>query len=154
MNITVDVCGHIFKVKYDIIIKIPYFKNMFDGCGSIPIDTIFVDRSPHIFNHVLGLVIDELYPYPKKYAFELDFYGVDYGEMKLYDKKDDIMNDMKILLNSTIPPHKCPIIKCSNAVKGNMKWCDTHKLRYRGCNFIECGEDITKNGYCDTHQNT
>ena len=76
MNITVDVCGHIFKVKYDIIIKIPYFKNMFDGCGSVPTETIFIDRSPHIFNHVLGLVIDELYPYPKSMHLNWIFMGL------------------------------------------------------------------------------
>ena len=74
--------------------------------------------------------------------------------MKLHDKKEEIMNDMKILLNSTIFPRKCATTKCSNAVKGNMKCCDFHKHWYRFCNFIECNEDITKNGYCDTHQNT
>ena len=35
-----------------------------------------MDRCPEAFQHVLELMRDPQYPYPKKYLYELDFYGL------------------------------------------------------------------------------
>ena len=48
-------------------------------------DSIFVDRSRFIFDHVLAFVIDNLHPYPVQYFYELDYYGINYNINKLYD---------------------------------------------------------------------
>ena len=36
----------------------------------------------HIFKHVLALLIDENYEYPKKYLSELDFFEIKYDKNK------------------------------------------------------------------------
>jgi hypothetical protein len=77
MNITLNVQGQIFQIDYDTIIKIPYFNELFDACG-IPTEAIFIDRQPHIFKHILALMDNNLYPYPKKYRDELDYFAIDY----------------------------------------------------------------------------
>ena len=94
MNITLDVCGQIFKTDYNTIIKIPYFRDMFEACGEAPNETVFVNRPPHIFKHILAFIIDPLYPFPKKYAFELDFYGIDYKNKNLYEQNSDKIKEL------------------------------------------------------------
>jgi hypothetical protein len=79
MNIiyTLDVTGKYYHISNKILNKIPYLSKYinteYDG------KTIFVERSNIIFDHVLAYVIDERYPFPKEYYYELDFYGVNYG---------------------------------------------------------------------------
>ena len=77
MNITLNLQGKIFETTHATIIKIPYFRDMFEAC-EFPSETLFVNRSSYIFKHVLALVTDSLYPFPEKFNFELDFYGVEY----------------------------------------------------------------------------
>lgn len=89
MNIILNVSGTNFEVSDNILLKIPYFRDMFDACTNNNA-VVFVARSPNIFKHVIGLIIDPLYPFPKKYAFELDFYGIDYNKEKLYDVNQDV----------------------------------------------------------------
>jgi hypothetical protein len=136
-NIVLNVSGRIFETKYETLIKVPYFKHMFEGCESVPTEVIFINRSSNIFEHVLGLVIDPLYPYPKKYAFELDFYGVDYSKMKLYDKS----------------PKYCNKRYCNIMIKTNEKMCGLHIDHYNFCNLIGCKEYKCGGGssYCEVH---
>ena len=141
MSITLDVQGQIFKTKYENILKIPYFKNMFETCGQ-PSETIFVDRPPHIFKHVLSLMVDDFYPYPEKYKFELDFYGIEYGELKFYG------NDTKIILKAI---NDASYIKCSynNCTRPVMSYENCNKMKYckqhcnpSVCNSINCNNFI------------
>jgi hypothetical protein len=140
MNITLDVQGQIFKTKYENILKIPYFKDMFETCGQ-PSETIFVDRPPHIFKHVLSLIVDNFYPYPEKYKFELDFYGIEYGELKFYG------NETKILIKAINDASyiKCNSDHCTMPVlmytNCKMKYCESHCNRYI-CNRIGCKNQI------------
>jgi hypothetical protein len=97
MSITLNLSGQIFQVTPTTLSKIPYFQNMFETCDNTPNETIFVERSPHIFKHVIALAIDPLYPYPKKYAFELDFYDMTYSKNNLYDKHQELMNKVDII---------------------------------------------------------
>ena len=100
MNISLNISGQCFEVQKNTLIKIPYFHDMFDACGDDINEIIPVNRSPHIFKHVLALVIDPLYLFPAKYAFELDFYGVVYEKKNLYDKHQEIINRIDKIENN------------------------------------------------------
>lgn len=63
----------------------------------IQVDEIFEPRSPHIFNHVLGLMYDPEYPFPLKYKSELKFYDVTVVDVQYYDQdqyKFKILNNI------------------------------------------------------------
>lgn len=165
MNITLNVGGQIFKTTFDIIIKIPYFRDMFESCDESPHDIIFVNRSGHVFKHIFALVIDPLYPYPKKYAFELDFYGIDYKNINFYDKQQEILNEMnkkfEIIENS---------LKCVNSNRNiqnksnsydkyqipknvrNKSNVKTWEITY--CEFFGCKNRVDNNvKHCKDHAN-
>jgi hypothetical protein len=128
MNITLDVQGQIFKTKYENILKIPYFKDMFETCGQ-PSETIFVDRPAHIFKHIIGLITDPLYPYPEKYKFELDFFGIDCEN--LYDVND---KQTKKLIN---------VINTSSYIKCDMDECYTSVEIYKDCKLTFCAQHVS-----------
>lgn len=107
MNVILNVQGQIFETNFNSLIKLSYFKDMFNDCG-MPKETIFVDRSAHIFKHVLGIITDNLYPYPEKYKYELDFYGYDYRNLQFHTKHDDILKRLDKIEN------KCSNIGCKN----------------------------------------
>lgn len=94
----INVSGKIYEIKYKILSKIPYFTEFINSDELI----CFVDRSSMIFDHVLAYVIDSLHPYPPKYFYELDFYGLIYEKDiykvnmlgKIYHLKKEIL--MKI----------------------------------------------------------
>jgi hypothetical protein len=156
--ITLDVGGQIFKTDHPTIIKIPYFQNMFEDCGNIPQEVVFVNRPAHIFKHVLALAIDPLYPYPKKYTFELDFYGVNYESSQLYDVKQDIIevkNIVESLVKSTKPSNACKEGSCKALTKNNRKYCEIHIFTSPSCNVIGC---VDKRGlwqeFCINHEHS
>jgi hypothetical protein len=155
MNVKLNVCGHTFETTYDTIVKIPYFKNMFDGCEQVTEGSIFVNRSPNIFEHVLALAIDEKYPYPKKYAFELDFYGVDYENEKLYDKITEMENRINDKLTPLIfgtQTHKCKYLFCDTIIGTNKNRCLNHWGTHQICNISQCIQPrIVGYELCGTH---
>lgn len=93
----INVSGKIYHVKYKILKQIPFFLNFLDEGKEYD-----VERSPMIFDHVLAYVIDPRHPFPSKYFYELDFYGLTYKKDiykvnvlgKIYHIKCDIL--MKI----------------------------------------------------------
>lgn len=97
MNIILNVSGKEFELSNQTLMKIPYFCNMINDCNNNENTIIFVNRSAHIFKHILALVIDPLYPFPKKYAFELDFYGIEYNNNSLYDKHQELIYKLEKL---------------------------------------------------------
>lgn len=76
--------GKVFAIGIECLVKSQYFFNMF---SHLPYDgsTIFVDRSPHIFKHILSALRDRTYPYPKKYVAELDYFLVNLSDVKIHD---------------------------------------------------------------------
>ena len=76
----INVSGKIYNIKHQILEKIPYFHEFLNSGDK----ECFVERSSMIFDHVLAYVIDPIHhPYPPKYFYELDFYGIIY-EKEIY----------------------------------------------------------------------
>jgi hypothetical protein len=74
-RIRLNVGGVIFETYQLTLIGSLYFKSMF---GSFNTDgEIFIDRDPNIFRHVLAYLRDPQYQYPKIFASELDWFGID-----------------------------------------------------------------------------
>lgn len=79
----INVSGKVYNIKHKILIKIPYFNEYINEFNNNDKLICFIERSSMIFDHVLACVIDPLHPYPSKYFYELDFYGLKY-EKKIY----------------------------------------------------------------------
>lgn len=77
-----------------------YFKYIFEDTDILlNNDVIYIERSAHIFKHVLALAIDNNYPYPFKYKYELDYYGLRYTENNLYNPEMKITEKMIKYMN-------------------------------------------------------
>lgn len=71
--ITLDVGGKKFKCSKNLLIsRCKYFEDFFSEYDDKK--KIYIDRSPHIFKHVLALIRDHRYQYPKKYNEELYYF--------------------------------------------------------------------------------
>jgi hypothetical protein len=146
MNITLNVGGKIFETTYDTIIKIPYFKNMFGDCGELPKEVVFVNRPAHTFKHVLALMMDPVYPFPKKYRYELDFYGIDYDKSKLYFGKQNntqLENKLDAIIKIMSNTNTCHFMfgnaKCGRKIDDYRKCCKYHYNPGNGyCNYGNC----------------
>lgn len=75
--ISIDVGGMLFKTSKQTLELSEYFKAILKYNKE---DIIFIDRSPHIFKHVLSLLRDREYKYPSKYLSELEFYQIEYTD--------------------------------------------------------------------------
>ena len=84
-DVIVNVSGHRFELKMNVLSRIPYLYNMVKDCSDIsspkPIK-INVWRSPMLFEHVLALAYDPEYNCPLEGRKEADFYLVEYDEKK------------------------------------------------------------------------
>lgn len=80
-RIVLNVSGRRFEVTPATLAKIPFLAN----APTQDCDDIFIERSPLLFEEVLALVLDEKHPFPARYAYELDWYGIEYDANKLYD---------------------------------------------------------------------
>jgi len=72
--ITLNLQGTKFQTTRQTLYQIPYFKDLsyiMDNSS-----TFYMDRSPHIFKHILAWAVDKKYPFPHKYVYELDFYKI------------------------------------------------------------------------------
>lgn len=156
MNIKLNISGQHFEINKNILTKIPYFHDMLDACNEYDLnEIIFINRSPHIFKHVLGSTIDQLYPFPLKYAFELDFYGIQYHEVNLQDKYSQLENKIKYLeeqLNNILFKNivqYCIFDYCTELCAKNSLHCYSHMR----CMFGECIIDPCENcNYCAMHE--
>ena len=76
--ISLDVGGKIFKCNKDLLIsRCKYFEDLFSEYSHLTENNneiIYIDRSPHIFKHILALIRDSRYQYPKKYKEELTYF--------------------------------------------------------------------------------
>ena len=159
MSIKVNIGGEIFETTVSTLKKINYFKYILEDTNYDNTQIIFVDRSKHIFKHVLALAIDETYGYPLKYKNELDFYDVVYDVNKLREPLEDINNKINILDNKIntlservdiITPKKCKVGNCGRKVKHNdIFLCGSHMVWNNRClHFIT---ELTYSRICGTY---
>ena len=66
-----------------------YFNLMFNDIGYTG-QVVFIDRSPHIFKHLLSYLRDHTYPYPRKYSSELNYFLIDLEDVTFYDPSDSV----------------------------------------------------------------
>ena len=108
---------------------------MLEDCGEMSTEPIFVNRPPHIFKHVLSLVTDRLYPYPAKYMFELDFYGIDNMHVNIYDKlgmlNSKMDNSLREIKNINKQIEKLKISKNDNSHDAKLSSIDKSYGVYR-----------------------
>jgi hypothetical protein len=160
MNITLNVSGQNFEVHKDILMKIPYFKDMFDACSPLgnqsgedtPTESIFIARPPHIFKHVLSYIIDPIYPFPKKYMFELDFYNITYDKTYFYDKEQELIhkvNDMQNECDKNYSTVKTQLKNMSKKVDTIEKYVYliTNKCKYNNCPLLHTQDSL----FCENH---
>ena len=131
MSIKLNVGGTLFESTETTLKKINYFKYLFEDTNLTNNDVPFIDRSPHIFKHVLSFARDDTYNYPLKYKNELDFYDIDYDVSKLYDDTNsiDALNDNILKLSKDV-----------NFIKTS-----------KTCNWYNCNKVKRINGYCYNH---
>uniref|UniRef100_A0A6C0C8N1 Potassium channel tetramerisation-type BTB domain-containing protein n=1 Tax=viral metagenome TaxID=1070528 RepID=A0A6C0C8N1_9ZZZZ len=130
MSIRINVSGRIFNVSKETICKSQLFNGMLADCTID--DEIVIDRSAKLFEHMYSYLLDNKYPYPKKYYSELDYYLVSYDINLLYDPDSKWKNEceklnhkiskMEIVINLTIDssietkiknlPKKCSFPMC------------------------------------------
>src|SRR5437870_5332227 len=74
-RIKVNIGGKLFESTLETLCKAPLFKSHYSNFDVN--DEIFVDGSPIIFEHVLCLLRNPNYKFPKEYLDELKLYGID-----------------------------------------------------------------------------
>lgn len=98
LNITLNVGGELFQTSFDTLVKSRYFQGEFriknKTRESEPF-TLKIDRSPRIFKHVLDLLRDPTYAYPKQYLAELTYFGI--GEPIIESPNFVKLNDSEML---------------------------------------------------------
>lgn len=78
--VTLNLQGTKFETIRQTLYQIPYFRSL-----SIDLDksdNFYMDRSAHIFKHILGWAVDNNYPFPYKYRGELVFFDIDIKNVK------------------------------------------------------------------------
>lgn len=139
-----DISGYIFKLSRDDLMKANLFADILTDCqldASRP-DTLRFNRSPILFNHIQGYLIDPVYPYPRKYHKELDYYGIHYDINELYDNKRELSEkitelERRISKLEKVCPKICPCGSPSRAPCKNT-WLSCYTRMYR---------EIQMNGY-------
>lgn len=81
-------------------------------------------------------MVDNFYPYPEKYKFELDFYDIDYNDVKFYNPSSK----------------NCIVDRCIHKAIDDSEVCSNHlKCFVRGCENIQTIYKGIKLKYCDRH---
>lgn len=105
-QVTLNVGGTIFQTSKEILQRSDFFRSMFED-HILDVGPIFIDRSPHIFKHVLSYLWDPDYPYPKKYKKELKYYQINKNEVKFYDPLGELIQEPKVPRDERCERDKC-----------------------------------------------
>lgn len=70
-------CGKKYKISKDVLIKSEYFKNLLLEYPNLENTSIELQRPPISFEHIIGLLINDKYPFPKEYSEEKDYFLID-----------------------------------------------------------------------------
>jgi hypothetical protein len=170
MSITLNVSGKIFQVSRETLCKSELFDNMLTDC-EIDSEIIMMNRSAKLFKHVYAFLLDDKYPYPRKYYSELDYYLVPYDIDLLYDphrkiemeisqlKKNQIAM-MHQIIESVLPQDvhfykECAKRRCHSKCESHAQLCNLHVgyCCYWSDEDIKfCEKNISHDrAYCDEH---
>ena len=76
-RIRLNVGGTYFETSQENLLPVPYFEALLLRWEDEDKE-IFIDRSAIGFDHVLNLLRNPNYVFPRQYADELDYYGIEY----------------------------------------------------------------------------
>lgn len=110
----VNLRGTIFEIEKDILLKIPYFNNLYKDCENN--DILYVNRSPYSFDAVINYITDVQYKIPEEYVYDLDFYDIVIDEKRvnrLSKSITDILSSQETI-NSILVNHSNEIQKLNN----------------------------------------
>lgn len=91
--IKINVRGTIFEIEKDVLLNIPYFKNLYDACENT--DIPYVSRSPYSFDAIITYITDLKYQLPEEYIYDLDFYGIAIDEKRINKKISQLDEEIK-----------------------------------------------------------
>lgn len=151
MIVKINVGGKIFETSIDTLVKINYFKYMINDTYVDVNDVIFVDRSGHIFKHVLALARDINYKYPYVYKDELDFYDMVYNKSQLYHDSNVILECVNIMEKKNMDIYKDHIQECNDCECEN-DICVNNKYGNNKCSRFDCDNESTNNIVCEWHE--
>ena len=152
-NIKLNVGGTIFETTKLTLSPSSFFEKALSETWKKD-EILFVDRSPKIFEHVLCLMRDVNYEYPKKYLSELEFYGVKIKPQKLGISNEDIMkrlkqHDEKLKKLDVVEADTLYISKNARYIRE----CIEANGAPGACAFIKCKSRVASYGelYCKIH---
>ena len=133
--VKLNVGGKKFDTTYDVLIKSKLFKDLLDNPTIDYKKRIFIARSSRVFEHVLAYMIDNRHPFPKKYTYELDHFGINYA----IAEKDSpyIVKTRHFFCNKN---------DCEIRCRAGEDYCNDHKCEVDGCHSSKCDR------YCPYHE--
>jgi len=80
--VVINFQGTKFETTRQTLYKIPYFRNYINLDNS---NSYFMDRSAHIFKHILAWAVDSNYPFPHRYKNEAIFFDINFENITFYN---------------------------------------------------------------------
>eukprot|EP00734_Pompholyxophrys_sp_LG126_P000002 Pompholyxophrys_sp_v1_NODE_1_length_32789_cov_6.460653.p2 type:complete len:540 gc:universal NODE_1_length_32789_cov_6.460653:123-1742(+) len=99
-KVTIDIGGELFCTSQETLSESSFFKSYFSRWSdNMTADqTMFVDRNPEAFKHILSYLRNNDYPLPIKFAYELAFYGIKEKIQEIISQQsEDRMSDLSPL---------------------------------------------------------
>lgn len=164
----ISISGRIFQLDWGVLSNIPY---LYDILIKTQKRSIFIQRSPKVFEEVLAYAIDSKHSFPKKYIYELEFYGMKYqpnnsdisttsmaklqNELKEIKQQLDVIenicyNDITYNINAD---YECASCKRSRIFRSHFcSSCSKNigKCIYKIDDKYLCGVE-TKHNFCEEH---
>lgn len=135
--IKLNVQGSIFETSKEILLQSSFFENLFNDC-EIP-EILFINRSAKLFEHVLAFLTDNRYPYPIKYAYELDYYLIPFDKNNLYNGFDTLKNELSMSHNNIVEKIDVISDKCNKYAENvSDKCCECNDIYIKIC--MSCRE--------------
>ena len=156
-TIKLNVGGTPFETSRDKLMKCPLFAGMLSDIQYTG-EPIFIDRSPHIFKHILAYLRDPSYPYPIRYVNELKYFLIDASNLNIYDQIEDMSTHIDDKLQEILrmtASDTCIRKDCYDVRADGYTQCDYHKefcSHYYGNDEAYCDNSLYGNekyGMCD-----
>ena len=148
-NIKLNVGGTLYETTKSTLNLSSFFEKALSDTWKKG-EVLFIDRSPKIFEHVLCLMRDANYEYPKKYLSELDFYGVKINPINLKYCSNDVVKRLDII-EDKLRVIDADTLHISTEVRITREFA-THQCIPARCVFYKC-KSPAKMYYCDHHKN-